>query len=368
MRTSTPTSRFDNLTRRGLHIAVATAGLILGACRNGGGGGDTNSGPSALTGAQINAQNRIDFACNINSSASQYLSTPSYTTASDPPNYPEGTTYYEQTWLINGIGLGRPEQHSLKAIVLIPPASLPKNGVYVTIHGTDPSFLTPTSLTLANTRDNDDRWLQKGYAVVYVARRGYFGSTGIPAASDEAYTSADEANQVVDIGSYNASYLRWQSASMTSALGYMASLPILNGYMHSIVLQGASLGADTAIFTAAQSAVFQAATRKAVIRFTGLNSQNYLAFADNLIGERAATASVAAQVNTPTLWYGGQLDSTTNLGQLACNFKTYTARSKQNDQFYIVPGMEHGQSIDIANSTFAPSINLYLRAQGFAGF
>ena len=112
--------------------------------------------------------------------------------------------------------------------------------------------------------------------------------------------------------------------------------------------------------------MFKAATKKALVRLTGLDSKNDTN-PDALPGVSEYTARFAKDT-VSSLWIGGQEDPLTSIGQLACQFRFYDQAAGFPNNFYVVPGMGHGGFGDLFSTSIAPAFNQYMVSRGFAGF
>lgn len=276
-----------------------------------------------------------------------------------PLNPPTSDTFHE-TLAVTIKGTA----YYLNVLYVIPKAKA--NGIVFNLHGLSSAL---GSMSIDSLRSPDEtEYVKRGYAVVYVARRGAYGSTGPLIGSDQGYTSADYTNQIVSIADYQVSVTRYQSDSMLAALEKISVDPRFAAFKSRILLVGASGGTFTALYTAALAPMFKAATIRGVIRMTGSNSQDYLNDPYELTGERYGDSFYAAMTGARTLWLAGANDAIANPGQLACVYGFYAKKSVQTDQFYIVPGLDHGGWNDLWSPALYPTYSLFLRNIGFPEF
>jgi len=341
-------------------LALVLISWMLVAC---GGGG---AGDSAATENQRLLQ---DYACDMTQAQATAAKTPffsrnavGYYTNSmtwdplDPPGYDQ----YHERWQVPIAG----SQYFLNTLLVLPRVG--RNGVVFILHGLGAEQSTMSIDRLRGPEETE--FVKRGYAVVYIARRGAFGSSGAQTGNDEGYTLADYTAQRVSAAEYGAAHIRYQSASMVAALDRIYADPRLRDQLHRMALIGASGGAFTALYTAALSPVFKSATNRAIIRTTGANSQDYLNDYYGLAAERYSDGAYASATTAGTLWFAGAQDAVANPGQLACVYAYYQRRSPNADQFYIVPGMDHGGFTDLWSPALYPTFSGYMRSRGFPNF
>jgi dienelactone hydrolase len=340
------------------HLALVLLSSLLGAC---GGAGDEE--------ATANQTLLKNYACDMSQAQSSAAQTPYFTrdrvgyyTNSmtwDPLKLP-GVDQYRERWPVTIAGT----QHFLNVLLVLPKVG--RNGIVFVLHGLGGEQATMSIDSLRGPEETE--FIKRGYAVVYIARRGAFGSSGASVGNDEGYTLEDYTSQKVSAADYGSAAIRYQSASMVAALDRIYTDVRLRDQLHRMALVGASGGAFTALYTAALSPVFKAATDRAVVRTTGSNSQAYLDAPYSLATERYSNGVHASATSAGTLWFAGALDPVSNPGQLACVFSYYQKRSVNSDQFYIVPGMDHGGFTDLWSPALYPTFSAYMRSRNFPNF
>lgn len=331
---------------------------FLSACGGGGGGSDSSSNSSSSA-IRANENTVKNFSCNIDQAAAAAPKT-SLFTFYNPSSW--SAFRHEVTWPVRIEGVN----YALRGLILIPELTTQRAGTVFFLHGNSPAQAA-LDLSFIQTRAEWD-WLSRGYAVVYVARRGNYGSEGAALGYAEGQTKASLDESGVSLTRQFQLASQYSADSMLAGMRAAQADPRLAGYMDSIALVGASGGAISALTTAATSDVFKAATHRAIARITGANSNQYLNDAVGLAAERESEASKGPAVTAPTFWIAGQNDNIANAGQLACVFSYYKAASQRADQFAIVPGFGHGGYDVLFSPPVVSSFSSYMRAQGFSGF
>lgn len=351
MRSSTTSARLPVL-------AMLFTG-VLAAC--GGGGDTTTSTPTTPTPTTPTPATPATYACDPVQAAAAAPHTAPYVAQYDPADFSISTLTFERWPLLVD---GTPNE--LNVSISKPPASIPVRGLALVVHGFSPAQATlpPQSMVdhYLNAQMN-----QRGYLSVNVALRGNYGSTGARLVDLAALGVLQkyQAGQIPYADTVLAA-IRYQSASVVAVLQKMATDPVFQPHLSTILLVGASGGANTILQTSADSPVFKAATKKALVRLTGLDSKNDTN-PDALPGVSEYTARYA-QDTVSSLWIGGQEDPLTSIGQLACQFKFYDQASGFQNSFYVVPGMGHAGFGDLFSTSVASSFKQYMASRGFSGF
>jgi pimeloyl-ACP methyl ester carboxylesterase len=341
-------------------LGLVLVSWMLVACGGGSESGSTASDNQALL---------RDYACDMSQAQANSPVTPffsrnpvGYYTSSmtwDPLN-PPGYDQYHERWQVTIAG----GQYFLNTLLVLPRVG--RNGIIFVLHGLGAAQATMNIDVLRGAEETE--FIKRGYAVVYIARRGSFGSSGAMVGNDEGYTVSDYTSQRVSAGEYGAAHIRYQSASMVAALDRIYTDSRFRDHLHRMALMGGSGGAFTALYTAALSPVFKSAGSRALIRTTGANSQNYLNDPLSLAAERYSDGAYASNTTAGSLWFAGALDPIANPGQLACVYAYYQKRSANPDQFYLVPGMDHGGFNDFWSPALYPIFSAYLRSRSFPNF
>lgn len=260
---------------------------------------------------------------------------------------------------------GRAEELNI-AISRPPSASTPIRGIIFPGHGLGGTQAAMLPSQMVDTYFAS-QMASRGYLVVWVARRGNFGSSGD---QDGFYRS-------IPAGITNAEWYKlagkYQAASTVAVLAKMSSDPAYQPYMSTMLITGASGGADAVMQTAADSSVFQRATNRALVRLTGyataipgLATPTAMQLA--LEGGNKYAAELAKSTSTSMLWIGGVEDTTTSIGQLACQYKFFNKGSGIENTFWAVPGLGHFGFSNLFSLTLSSIFKRYLTSQGFAGF
>ena len=276
--------------------------------------------------------------------------------ALNPPAFDQ----YHERWPVTIKGA----PYQLNTLLVLPKVG--RNGIIFILHGLSSAQATASIDALRGPEETE--FVKRGYAVVYIARRGSYGSSGAMVGNEDGYTAEDISSQKVSLFDSQPGWIRYQSASMVAAMDRIYTDARLREHLPRMALLGASGGAFTALYTAALSPVFQSATNRAVIRTTGSNSQNYLDNPYSLAGERYSDSLYGASTGTGTLWFAGAQDAIANPAQLACVFAYYQKRSTKADKFYVVPGMDHGGFTDFWSPALYPTFSSYMRSNGFPNF
>jgi pimeloyl-ACP methyl ester carboxylesterase len=300
-----------------------------------------------------------DYPCNYASAEANAFRTAGYQA---PPNFPvEQRTSILETVAVTIGGVA----HRINVLSVFPRNGA-TNGLVVINHGLSSALATQN---LNDYRSSDEyEWARRGYAVVYIARRGAMGSSGQLTGSVAGYTLEDFSSQRVAAATVLIDADDYQSASVVETLRVLATDARYQPFLHAMLLTGSSGGSFTSISAARHSAVFQAAPRRAVARITGTNSRDF--YLDDLAAaaDRAAGAHRADAVGVPTFWLAGEEDPISHPGQLACSFNSFTKQSHQADRFYLVPGMGHVGTHALWSPPVAPYFQAYMRGMGFATF
>lgn len=75
-----------------------------------------------------------------------------------------------------------------------------------------------------------------------------------------------------------------------------------------------------------------------------------------------------AKSTVSSIWIVGEADTTTSVGQLACQFKFFNQAAGFPNFFYVVPGLGHGGPSDLFTPTVSPVFKTYMTSRGFGGF
>lgn len=322
--------------------------VAITAC--GGGGGSTTS----ASGGTI-APTPTDYSCD-----------PVLTLASSPRTAPFTNTlepsigHYNQVtkverWTLNIEGVDQ----QLNVAIAWPDAGIPIRGTVVMGHGQ-----ADVQATLPPTSMYDVYWNRKmgdaGYVVVWVARRGNYGSTGNMYASIPNQSASSQMK-----------FFKYQAASLIAVMDKMSQDPVYKSHMNSIVLAGASGGSDTVIQASADSVVFQAATKKAIIRFDGGVGTGTAVTAEGRAAIVVGLDEYAATVEksgVSSLWVVGDQDTFTNPGWVACQYLFYNKTAGYHNTFRVVPGMGHDSYIQVFSPALSQTFREYMVSRGFEGF
>lgn len=310
----------------------------------------------------VNAQSLpTDYSCDPTVEAANAPRTaPLIFQLSPPPTNGTPTLTFER-WpmLVDG------QPNELNIAISNPAVGVPIRGVVITAHGIAPSFSSATPQDMANIYSY---WYAqmagRGYISVTVGRRGNFGSTG-ESLIDLVATGLLAKYHAGEIPYADLELAAWkyQSASLVAALQKMSTDPAYQPYLSTILLTGASGGANTVLQTAADSVVFQSATTKGLIRLTGADSA-FDTNPDALPGVSEYSARIAKST-TSSLWIIGEDDPITSAGQVACQFKFFNQAAGFPNSLYLVPGMGHGGEILLFTPTLWPPFEQYMTSQGF---
>lgn len=328
--------------------------LLVGfmvACGGGGGGGSST--------AVVTPQPPIpavDYSCDpVKELAALPRTSPFVTSLEFLPQGSELLVTKYERWPLVVDG----ETNELNIAIMMP-AGTPV-GVVINGHGqsTEQAALPPSSMVNSYW---DKQVASRGYISVTVARRGNYGSTGnmIAFITDLSATS-------------QMKHFKYQSASLVAALNKMSTDPVFQPYMGTILMQGASGGSDTVIQTTADSAVFKAATKKAVIRFDGgVNTVIFTAGTSTVnagnvysMNEYAATI---AKGGVSSLWVIGDQDTLSHPPQIACQYKYYNQSAGYANTIFVVPGMGHEGSSRLFGPYLRQNFREYMNSRGFSGF
>ena len=348
-------------------------GLALTGC--GGGGGDA-SGTSVTTPAPPQAQ-AVDYSCD---KAATLAAAPR--TATFIPVLENISTQYQnpaklavfttERWSL--VIDGKSEELN---VVIAKPASpsTPINGIVIWNHGTDVAQATQPAV---NAMDGGlaDYATNRGYIVVAIARRGNFGSTGtmfLAQSSQDALDFYKKFNAgTVTYAQKLLAEEQYHAAPIVAALDKMSKDAAYAPHLKNLIMMGGSGGADVSTQTAADSVVFKSATKRLVVRQSGVMSTQFDGDPKAVPGADEYAIKLAASVNASTLWFQGENDTTTSPGIVACQYKFYAQGAKAagyGSQFYLVPGAAHNLG---GTAMFSTSLSgIFKKAatdQGCVGF
>lgn len=348
------TSCIDKITHVTRHHTLGLLVIFaLVACGGGGGGSSVTA---------VNATPTTNYACDMTVSAAAATHTATY--VSQPESlfvFSANTLTFEQ-WTVQIDD----QSYDLNVAIARPPISTSIHGIVLNVHGFSPANATLPPAAMVNSYW-DAQMNSRGYMSVSVALRGNFGSTGNRLADIVANGLLGQyQNKQISYADVELASIRYQSASVVAVLQKMSIDPAYQPYLPTIMLIGASGGANTVLQTAADSPVFQAAMKKALVRLTGLDSASDTN-PEAGPGVSEYTARIAKNT-VSSLWIGGQDDPLTSIGQLACQFKFFDQAAGFPNFFYIVPGLGHGGSTDLFTPTISPVFKQYMVSRGFAGF
>lgn len=348
------TASVQGRSRPAFRLSVALLAACASACGGGGGG-------SASTAPTVSPEIPASYACDTKTSAAAAPHTAPYINQFEAAASVASTTAFER-WAMQIDG----QPHELNMAIAKPPASMTTRGIVLHVHGFSPSLATQPPTAVANGYW-DKHMNARGYISVSVALRGNYGSTGARLIDLVAtgILAQYQAKQIPYADVVLAS-TRYQSASVVAVLHKMSTDPVFQPHLSTIMLVGASGGANTILQIAADSAVFQAATKKALVRLTGYDSANDTN-PEAGPGVSEYTARIAKSTAS-SLWIGGQDDPITSIGQLACQFKFFDLAAGFPNSFYVVPGLGHGGPSDLFTPSISPVFKQYMAARGFAGF
>jgi hypothetical protein len=308
----------------------------LSACGGGGAGEGTATGPS----------------CDMNAELATAPRTAPFAGYLQPDNYAPVVTQERWPLVIQG------EQHTLSVIVSLP-SSGQINGVVFTAHGIDTNLANADPQRMRS--EAELHFARRGYASVYVARRGYFGSTG-----DLSGTTALKNICQTDGLDCTRASLAFLGADMIAAMEFAARDARLGGLMLRTILLGGSGGAE-AVLAASDSAIFKSIPTKAIIRVHGTNSRDFDTFVPFQQKYWAVKAEQGPRSHR-SLWLVGDQDQTTSPRFLACEFRAFSQASGFPNSFAVVPGWNHGVYGVLFTPAVLPVVAKYLRDEGFPGF
>ena len=345
------------MIKKSIRKLIFSSGLIaiLFVAGCGGGGGDGVAPPTAVV-----AANESSYACDKAIEAAKAPHASTFVAQYDPAPPTDPHSFERWPLLIDEKG------EELNVAISQPQVLVPVRGIVIIGHGHSASQATAAPSAMVDGYW-DAQLTSRGYIVITVARRGNFGSTG------QRHVDLDATGLLAKYQSRQISYAdvelaatRFQSASLVAALQKISTDSRFQPYLSTILLIGASGGANTVLQTAADSPVFQVASKKALIRLTGLDSAGDTN-PDALPGVSEYSARIAKNT-VSSLWVDGQDDPITSPGQLACQFKFFTQAAGFSNSFYIVPGLGHLGFSNLLSVTLSPILNGYMTSRGFAGF
>ena len=276
------------------------------------------------------------------------------------PSYNWGNPSTIETWSLPIDG----RDYSIN-VRIVKPSSTATNGVVMILHGHSAAYSTFTMAALDDQMWNV-YWANRGYYVIHIARRGNFGSSG-----DRLYDLiqsgllAKYQNGQVAYSDLSFASWKYQADSVVAALTYMSTLPKFQTALQSIILAGWSGGAPTSLHVTYGSSVFKSAKNTAVLRFTGQDSA-FDSNPDAAPGEYQYLTGIGKD-NIPTIWIGGDIDTTTSKGKLACEFAAWNSTALTGSKLYLIPSSNHFGSWEPLSDQLQPILLDYLKSRGFAG-
>ncbi len=334
---------------------------VLATCVSGCGGGAGTDGSSAGSIPIAPPAAPTSYDCDRSTSAALASHTLPFVRQYEPQTV-AGTTVFDR-WAVQIEG----QLHELNVAITRPPLHVtPIRGIAISVHGFSSTLSTMPPSAMVNSYW-DAQMNARGYVAMSVALRGNYGSTGARLIDLSANGLLDQyqSRQIPYADVVQAS-IRYQSASVVAVLQNMGADPAYQPYLSTILLVGASGGANTVLQAAADSPVFQAATKRAIVRLTGLDSAN-----DTNPEAGPSVSEFTARIAKDTassLWIGGADDPLTSIGQLACQFKFFDQASGFANSFYVVPGFGHGGPSDLFTPSISPVFKQYMVSRGFTGF
>ena len=333
--------------------------FMLSACGGGSNGNGTGAGSGTPIGAGATTSSL--YACDRTTAAAAAPRTATYvpTIATLPTTNP--TLVYE-TWALSIDGV----TENINVVIVTPGPGVTIHGMVIYSHGISPTYKSLPSTQMPEVGAHN-QFAGHGYITLYVARRGYFGSTG--AATMSAAGSALVAqyqNFAISSAKLEEGLWKLHASPVTAAMSRLTTDIRFSPYLATIILTGASGGAETSLQVAFDSGIFRAATIKAILRITGkdsaLDTNPEAGLAANEYGEHIASNT------SPSLWFGGELDPITSLGGLACQFQFFKAASSKINQIYAVPGMGHDGVAAMFTTSLYPKTRAFLQGAGMPGF
>lgn len=340
--------------RKSRHLLLVIFGALASGCGGGGGGGSEQGQPPVP--APITS-----FQCDASTSAAAAPHTAPYINQLESVDSSVSKLTFER-WPLEVDG----QPNELNMAISRPPELTPVRGLVLVVHG-----FSSANATLAPIAMVDQYWNaqmnSRGYLSVNVALRGNFGSTGARLVDLEALgLLAQYYAKQIPYADLELAATRYQSASVVAVLKKMASDPAYQPYMSTLFLIGSSGGANTVLQTAADSPVFKAAAKRALVRLDGLDSA-FDTNPDALPGVSQYSARIAKDTSS-SMWIGGLEDPITSIGQLACQFKFYDQAAGFPNFFYVVPGLGHAGPSALFSPTLLPLFKQYMVSRQFAGF
>ncbi len=301
-----------------------------------------------------------DYSCDEAAAASAAPKTAPI--AFDREPWPSQASVSHERWALTIEG----EHHELNVAIARPSSPMNPAGIVINGHGLSPSLKTAPPSAMVNLYW-DSQFASRGYLSVTVGRRGNYGSTGSSLIDivGTGLLAQYHAGQI-SYADLEQAAVKYQSASLVAALERIGADPAYQPYLSRIVLWGASGGAPTVLQTAADSAIFQAASSKAIVRLTGFDTA-FDTNPDAAPGAREHLTRIAPFAS-PTLWVGGVEDPITSFAKLSCEFIYFAAAAGFPNYFYGVPGLGHGGAADLFTRTLFPIFSQYMAEQGFPGF
>jgi len=349
-------------------LLATVVSVTLPGCGGGGGGGASTESPAPATPTPTPTPSpsptptaSTSYACDPAAAEAAAPHTAPYVALADPVDYSTSEVTIER-WSLNVDG----QPNQLNVAISRPRVSTPIRGIVIVVHG-----FSPVQTSLPPEAMVDQYWNaqmnQRGYFSVQVALRGNFGSTGARLVDLAALGLLQRyAAGEIPYADLVLAAIRYQAASVIAVLDQMAKDPVYQPHLSSLFLVGASGGANTVLQVSADSPVFKAASKKAVVRLTGLDSRNDTN-PDALPGVSEYTARFAKET-VSSLWIGGKEDPLTSIGQLACQFKFYDQASGFPNKFFVVPGLGHGGFRDLFTASISTNFKQYMTSRGFDGF
>lgn len=308
--------------------------LALAACGGGGGESSGSSGGANATTATAAIDSPSNYTCDKTVALSSAPRTSAFEAVYPPITIPTASLTTEQ-WSLSVGG----EQNTLNVVIAKPDPSISIRGIVVVGHGNSAANSTQSPLAMVD-QTLVSQMASRGLIVFFVARRGNYGSTGarLFTVTNDLLSQYGAGKLVyADIESLTT---KFQSDSLVAAMDQkIANDPVYRPFINTVLVIGASGGANTVLQTAADSSVFKAAINKGIIRLTGLDSA-FDTNPDALPGVSQFGARIAPGL-VPSLWIGGEADTTTSPGQLACMFNAFNKAAGFPNTFYLVPGLGH---------------------------
>jgi len=338
-------------------LAAILSSLMLAAC---GGGGDGSSGSSSgvSEAPPVTVDSPSNYACDKTLALANAPRTSAFVAVYPPITTPTASLTTEQ-WLLSVSG----EQNTLNVVIAKPDVSIPARGIVVVGHGNSSAQALQPPLAMVDST-LVSQMTSKGLIVFFVARRGNYGSTGARLFTQTSDLLNQYGSGKLVYADLESLATKYQSDSLISAIEQkIATDSAYRPFIRTILLIGASGGANTVLQTAADSSVFRSAVNKGIIRLTGLDSA-FDTNPDALPGVSQYGARIAPGL-VPSLWLGGEADTTTSPGQLACMFNAFNKAAGFPNTFYLVPGLGHFGFGEIFTPSLIGITSQYLSSRGF---